>query len=94
MGRARTCARVCRSGGSCSGAGGGGFESCPSRVAIDTATGTEAAAPESPAASADADAAADLPVVTEEDLANLSRKELQDMCKIRAVAIYGAKPAL
>ena len=94
VGRAHTCARVSRSGGSCSGAGGGGGESCPSRVALDTAIGTEAAAPESPAAAADANAAADLPVVTEEDLANLSNKQLQDMCKIRGVAIYGAKPAL
>ena len=32
-------------------------------------------------------------MVTEEDLANLSNKQLQDMCKIRGVAIYGAKPA-
>ena len=91
VGRARTCARVSRSGGSCSGAGGGG-ESCPSRVPIDTAAGTEAAAPESSAAAAVADAAADLTVVTEEDLDGLRDK--QDMCKIRGVAIYGAKPLL
>ena len=65
-----------------------------SRVPNDTAAGTAAAVPESPAAAADTDAAADLPVVTEEDLANLSNKQLQDMCKIRGVAIYGAKPAL
>ena len=69
-------------------------ERAAKRVTIDTAAGTETAAPESPAAAADADVAADLPVVTEEDLANLSNKQLQDMCKIRGVAIYGAKPAL
>ena len=55
----------------------------PSRVAIDTAAGTAAAVPESPAAAADADAAADLPVVTEEDLDGLSNKQLLDKCKIR-----------
>ena len=69
-------------------------ERATKRVAIGTAAGTEAAAPESPAAAADADAAADLPVVTEEDVAGLSNKELQDMCKQRGVAVYGAKPAL
>jgi hypothetical protein len=65
-------------------------ERATKRVAIGTAAGTEAAAPESPAAAADADAAADLPVVTEEDLDGLRDKQLQDMCNIRGVAIYGA----
>ena len=53
----------------------------PPRVPIDTAAGTAAAVPESPAAAADTDAAADLPMVTEEDLGGLSNKQLLDKCK-------------